>query len=47
MPLYPPTEPERGSCDPEVDKEPAVMPQEAPVPVPVPVPVPEKVGAYV
>jgi hypothetical protein len=47
-PLYPPTEPERGPCDPDVAEEPVEMPEEAPVYIPqeepIPVYVPEKAG---
>lgn len=36
-PINPPRTPERGPCDPEVEDEPAIMPEEAPVYVPEPV----------
>ena len=54
-PIKAPNTPERGSCEAPVRREPAVMPQEAPVPIkfpdtdaPIPVPnwpQPEKVPA--
>ena len=36
IPLKAPTNPERGSCETPVRREPAVMPQEAPVPIELP-----------